>query len=123
MKARYALIAAAGLLASVSYANAGNEGGKRGPDMERMAILLDLDDSQKVEVERILKEQHEARRAARDEARQAETRPTREQMHAQRAAHKQETMGKLQTVLTPEQIKKFEALMDRPMRGHKHRRD
>jgi hypothetical protein len=56
MKLRVALIATA-LFAS-AVALAGPHGGP-GPDMDRMAILLDLNDSQKAEVQKILSEQHD----------------------------------------------------------------
>jgi hypothetical protein len=84
-------------------------------DIERMAILLDLDAYQKGEVERILKEQRDAMRAER-EARAAEGTQSLsfEDMRARRAAHEQETLTKLSAVLTQEQITKFKVLTERP---------
>lgn len=113
MKVRVALIATA-LLAS-AVALAGPHDGP-GPDMDRMAILLDLNDSQKAEVQKILGEQHEKAKAAREERRAAGTKPTQEERAKFHQELKQDTTTKLQAVLSPEQIKKFEALTDH--RGH-----
>ena len=52
MKSRVALIAAALLASAVAFAHPGE--GRRGPDMDRMAVLLDLNDSQKDQVKKIL---------------------------------------------------------------------
>ena len=89
-----------------------------GPDMDRMAILLDLNDSQKAEVQKILGEQHEKVKAAHEEKRAAGTKPTREERAKFHEELKQDTVTKLQAVLSPEQIKKFEVLTDHP-RGHR----
>jgi periplasmic protein CpxP/Spy len=93
-------------------------GPHHGPDMERMATLLDLNDSQKTAVQDILEQQHEKIRAAHEERKTSGTRPTREEMTKEHEQLKQDTMTKLQSVLTPEQIKKFEALTDHSSRHH-----
>ncbi|HET9446442.1 MAG TPA: Spy/CpxP family protein refolding chaperone [Steroidobacteraceae bacterium] len=114
MKVRVALMATA-LLAS-AVARAGPHGG-HAPDMDRMATLLDLNDSQKAEVQKILSEQHAKAKAAHEERRAAGgEKPTRDERAKLHEEMKQETTTKLQAVLTPEQIKKFEALTDH--RGH-----
>ena len=87
----------------------------RGIDMEQMTVLLDLDDYQRSEVERILEEQRAAAMARRDEAQASGARPSREEMQAYRAQAAEDLRTKLQAVLTVEQIEKFEALM--PDRG------
>jgi Spy/CpxP family protein refolding chaperone len=95
-----------------------------GPDMDRMALLLDLDSYQKTEVEKILKEQHEQMRADFDAARASGTRPTRDEMKAKREQSKQELNTKLSAVLNETQMKKFEALHERgpgPGRGFNKR--
>lgn len=83
-----------------------------GPDMDRLALLLDLDAYQKTEVEKILKEQHEQMRADFDAARASGTRPSREEMKAKREQSKQELHTKLSSVLNETQLKKFEALRE-----------
>jgi Spy/CpxP family protein refolding chaperone len=116
MKLRVALIATA-LFAS-AVALAGPHEGQHGPDMDRMAVLLDLNDSQKAEVQKILGEQHEKVKAVHEEKRAAGTKPTREERAKFHEELKQDTVTKLQAVLSPEQIKKFEALTDH---SHGHR--
>ena len=79
--------------------------------MDRMALLLDLDAYQKTEVEKILKEQHEQMRAARDSARASGAeRPSREEMKAKHDQYQQELHTKLSGVLNETQLKKFDAL-------------
>jgi protein CpxP len=113
MKLRVALIATALFASAVALA-----GPHGGPDMDRMAILLDLNDAQKSEVQKIFTEQHEKMKAAREERRAAGgEKPTREERAKFHQEMKQETTTRLQAVLTPEQIRKFEALTDHP-RGH-----
>ncbi len=91
-----------------------------GPDMDRLALLLDLDAYQKTEVEKILKEQHEQMRAEFQAARASGTRPTRDEMKAKRDQARQELHTKLSVVLNETQLKKFDALHERgpgPGRG------
>ena len=112
MKTRVALIAAAMLASAVALA--GPHQGPPGPDMDRMAVLLDLNDSQKAEVQKILNEQHEKLEAKHQELKASGTKPTREEREKFHEEMKQEMTTKLQGVLTPEQMKKFDALMDHP---------
>lgn len=82
--------------------------------IERLAILLDLDEGQKVAVKKVFDEQHEQRAALRKEAKESGTRPTREQMQAKHQQMKQETIEKLRPILSDQQLTKFEALTDHP---------
>lgn len=116
MKLRVALIAAA-LLAS-AVALAGPHEGHPGPDMDRMAVLLDLNDSQKADVQKILSEQHEKMKAAHDQAHASGAKPTSEERQKFHEEMKQDLTTKLQGVLTPEQMKKFDALMDHSRGPH-----
>ena len=120
MKSRVALIAAA-LFAS-AVALAGPHEGQRGPDMDRMAVLLDLNDSQKAEVQKVLSEQHDKLKAVHEQQHAAGTKPTREERQKFHEELKQDTVTKLQGVLSADQIKKFEVLMDHP-RGHRDHDD
>jgi protein CpxP len=120
MKSRVALIAAAMLASAVALAH---PDGPPGPDMDRMATLLDLNDSQKAEVQKIFTEQHEKLKAAHDQAHSSGTKPTREERARFHEEMKQDMNTRLQAVLTPEQMKKFEALMDHPRGDHRWHRD
>lgn len=118
MKSRVALVAAAMLASAVALAHPDH--GPQGPDMDRMATLLDLNDSQKAEVQKIFDEQHEKLKAAHDQAHAAGTRPTREERAKFHEEMKAEMTTKLQAVLTPDQMKKFEALADHPRGAGRH---
>ena len=87
-------------------------------DIDRLAILLDLDPYQKGEVERVLKEQRDAMLAAR-EARAVEgaERLSFEDVRASREALQQETLTKLSAVLSELQVTKFKLLTERPDGG------
>jgi hypothetical protein len=88
-------------------------------DIEQLAILLDLDAYQKGEVERVLEEQREAFRAAREERAAAVEPPLRDDKQARRAQEGEELIGKLRNTLTAQQIQKLEIVieMQRGMRG------
>ena len=93
-----------------------------GERMDRMAILLDLDEYQKGEVQRIFDEQRAARQATRDAIRESGVRPSREERDAQRQQARDNMRLQLQGVLTPEQMTKFDVLAEdrrgRGRRGH-----
>jgi Spy/CpxP family protein refolding chaperone len=119
MKSRVALIAAAMLASAVALAHDGPRG-HRGPDMDRMAVLLDLNDSQKAEVQKIFDEQRDKLKVVHEQQRSAGTRPTREEREKFHAEMKQDTTTRLQAVLSADQMKKFAALTEhsRRHRGH-----
>ena len=85
---------------------------ERAERMDQMAILLDLDEYQKTEVERILQEQRETARATREAMRESGERPSREERAARRQQAREATTTQLQSVLTPQQMTKFEVLRD-----------
>ncbi len=85
-----------------------------GDRMERMALLLDLNDGQKVAVEKVLTEQRQEMIAQHKAARESGTRPSREEMKAKFAAEHAATIEKLRPILSDVQLKKFEALTDHP---------
>lgn len=79
-----------------------------GPDMDKVALLLDLDEYQRQQVEQAFSEQREAQRAAFEAA---DERPDFETI---RAAREQALTGlktSLADVLSPLQLEKLEALM------------
>src|SRR5512138_250634 len=122
MKFRVALIAAAMLASAVALAHPDH--GPAGPDMDRMAILLDLNDSQKAQVQQIFTEQHAKMKAQFDQQHSAGTRPSHEDRAKFHEEMKQEMTSKLQAVLSADQMKKLDALMDHPQgRGGHHWHD
>jgi hypothetical protein len=84
--------------------------------MERLTTLLDLDTYQKTQVQRVFDEERTAMDASRAQLTATGEQPTPEEMRARRDQVHQETMTKLQGVLTQDQINKLEALEDRPER-------
>jgi Spy/CpxP family protein refolding chaperone len=86
-----------------------------GPDIERLTILLDLDAGQKVAVQKVFDEQRAEMQALRQQTKTSQERPDREQMRASREQMHKETKEKLRGILSDTQMKKFEALTDRPM--------
>ncbi|MBL8268286.1 hypothetical protein [Steroidobacter sp.] len=113
MKTKVTLLALAWLASGVAFA-ADKPATPPGPNMDRMALLLDLDAYQKTEVEKILKAQHEQIRTEREAARASGAeRPSREEMEAKRTQYRQDLQTKLSGVLNETQLKKFEALHER----------
>lgn len=86
--------------------------------MDRMAIILDLTAEQKTALEQALKAQREKMRTEMQTSRASGTWPSREDMEELRQRHLQETLTSLQGVLTPNQLRKLVALMDRPPWPH-----
>lgn len=107
-------IAAIALLAAGSAIAQPPGPGRGGPDLDRMAILLDLDEGQKAAVKQVFDEQREQRKAAFDKARDSQTRPTRDEMRAKHEQMKKETIEKLRPILSDTQLTKFEALIAEP---------
>ncbi len=90
-------------------------------DIDKLAVLLDLNDSQKGEVDRVLTEQRDAFKAKHDEVRASGERPSFEEMHAHHQQMVDDMVAKLQNTLSPKQIEKFKILMEPPpMRGGPH---
>jgi hypothetical protein len=86
-------------------------------DIDKLAVLLDLDAYQKDQVQRILNEQREQLRAQREANEQASTRLSFEEVRAARDQAYDGTITKLQSVLTELQITKFKLLTERPAGG------
>jgi Spy/CpxP family protein refolding chaperone len=87
--------------------------------MEKLAILLDLTDAQKPQVETILRGEHAQMKALFEQTRAAGGKPDFQAMQAARQQISQDTVAKLSGVLSPAQLKKFQALQQ--MRPHGHR--
>jgi Spy/CpxP family protein refolding chaperone len=80
--------------------------------MDHLAILLDLTDAQKTQVEAILKQEHAKMREQFEEAKASGTRPTPEEMKAKVQAIQQDTLTQLTPVLNANQLKKFQIIME-----------
>lgn len=123
---RQLIVIALTLIAGTALADGPRHGGMRGPDVDNLAIVLELDDYQKQEVERIMTGHHEAAKARREAHRAAGQRPDRETIVAEREQMQANLRAQLETVLSAEQLEKLDALRamrgDRPPRGHGHKR-
>ena len=81
-----------------------------GPPFERIAQELNLDETQKPEVKRILEEQRAKHEAEREKFRSSGTRPTPEQMQAQMQADDAALLTQLKGVLRTDQLDKWKEL-------------
>jgi hypothetical protein len=122
------VVAVLGMAAAAAWAQPpGPQGGPRHgapgfggpPDIDRIAILLDLDPYQKGEVQRVLTAQREAMKAQRQQhaASGDHQRPSFEEMQARRQANEDAIVGRLKNVLSDTQITKLKVLMEPPARG------
>lgn len=94
---------------------------RQAANLDRLAILLDLNEGQKADVAKVFAEQREEAMALRKQAKESGARPSREQMQAQREQLRNSTIDKLRPILTDQQLKKFEALGPmEPGRGPGH---
>jgi Spy/CpxP family protein refolding chaperone len=84
--------------------------GRAAPPIERMAEELNLDATQKAEVQRILKEQRTRHETERKQLEATGQRPTREEMQQIRRQHEEELRLALSGILTSEQLAKFTAM-------------
>ncbi len=89
--------------------------------MEKLAILLDLTDAQKPQVATILKGQHAQMRTLVEQTKAAGGNPDFQALHAARQQIEQDTVTKLSSVLSPAQLKKFQALQQMHPHGFGHR--
>lgn len=90
--------------------------GPPGPpmDMDRIALLLDLDSYQKSEVKKLLDAQRTAMQERRKQVQESGQRPSRDAMRAEREKAEKAMLESLQQVLNERQIAKFKALMQGP---------
>jgi Spy/CpxP family protein refolding chaperone len=88
--------------------------------LDRMATLLDLTDTQKAQVKTILDAEHAKMKAQFQAAQASGTKPSFEEMRGARQQLRADTMQQLTPVLTASQLKKFQVLMDEEQgpRGH-----
>jgi len=80
--------------------------------LEQLATLLDLTETQKLQVQQVLQEEHAKMKAAHEQAKASGTKPDWQQMKAMHQQLAQETLQKLQPVLSESQLKKFQTLQE-----------
>lgn len=115
-----AFLAAA--LAITAGASAGErQGGPRGPNAERLATELGLDDAQTTEIEQILADARERREALRNSARGSTSGHPSSEHRAGARALRDETKARIAEVLTPEQLADWEALRAERQAHHSKR--
>ena len=104
------VVALAALWAGVALAGAG--GGNQASHMEKLAVLLDLTDAQKPQVQTILQGAHAQMKTLFEQAKAAGGKPDFQALHAARQQINQDTVTKLSGVLSPLQLKKFQTLQE-----------
>jgi hypothetical protein len=85
--------------------------------MDRLAILLDLTDSQKAQVQQVLEEEHAKARALFQQQKASGVKPTPDQWKASHTQLQQETLTRVHALLSDDQFKKFQVL-SQPHGGH-----
>jgi len=94
---------------------------RHGPNMERLATLLDLTDSQKQQLQQLFEEQrtqmHAQMQALHDQALATGQKPDFQQLHAAHEQQRTELLSKAQGILSADQFKKFQLLTERPQHG------
>jgi len=105
---KVSVLALAALWAGAALAGAG--GGNPTSHMEKLAILLDLTEAQKPQVESILQGEHSQMKALFEQSKAAGGKPDFQALHAAHQQINQDTLTKLSGVLSPLQLKKFQTL-------------
>jgi hypothetical protein len=89
-----------------------------GRQMEKIATLLDLNETQKAQVGAILQEEHQKMKDAFAQAKASGTKPDFQQMRALHQQIHQETIQKLTPVLSASQMQKYQIIEH--MGGRRH---
>jgi Spy/CpxP family protein refolding chaperone len=105
---KLSVLALAASWAGAALAGAG--GGDQAGHMEKLAILLDLTDAQKPQVQTILQGEHAQMKALFEQTRAAGGKPDFQALRAARQQINQDTLTRLSGVLSPLQLKKFQTL-------------
>ena len=84
--------------------------------LERLSVLLDLTDTQKLQVQQVLEEQHAKMQALHEQMKASGQKPSFEQMRTARQQMHAQTLAAIKPLLSADQYKKFEILSERPSR-------
>lgn len=110
------ILALAALWAGAALAQPAASSG-RPSHIESLAILLDLTDAQKAQVQTILQGEHQQMKALFESAKAAGGKPDFQAMHAAHEQISQDTLQKLSGVLNATQLKKFQTLQQMHAHG------
>lgn len=123
MKTRTTVAALLLLAVSGAFADPPGPPHRGAEGIDRIALLLDLDEGQKVAVKQVLDEQRQQRAELWQKAKESDARPTRDEMRTQHEKMRSETLEKLRPILSDVQLTKFEALTERPRGPRPRARD
>jgi Spy/CpxP family protein refolding chaperone len=82
--------------------------------LERLSVLLDLTDTQKLQVQQVLEEQHAKMKALHDQMKASGQKPSFAQMKATREQMHTQTLAAVKPLLSADQYKKFVILSEHP---------
>lgn len=118
-KAPVLVLAALCASAALAQAPASNTRASR---MDNLAVVLDLTETQKAQVQTILQGEHTQMKQLWEQVKASGTQPDFQSMRAARQQISQDALSKLSGVLNPTQLKKFQALqqMAHHRFGHHH---
>ena len=85
--------------------------------MDNLAVLLDLTEAQKEQVQSVLQQEHAKMKESFEQAKASGTHPDWQQMKALHQQVQQETLQKLAPVLSATQLKKFQ-IIQQQMHAH-----
>jgi len=104
------VMAVAALWAGAALAQAPEGPPSPAKHIESLAVLLDLTDAQKAQVQTILQGEHAQMKALFEQAKAAGGKPDFQAMHAAHQQISQDTLTKLSSVLNATQLKKYQTL-------------
>jgi len=114
------MLALLALCAAAAFAQPQGSGAGAAAHMENLAILLDLTDAQKPQVQSILQDAHAQMRQLFEQSQTGGAKGDFQAMHAAHEQIRQDTLQKLSAVLSPAQLKKFQALEQMHAHGFAH---
>jgi hypothetical protein len=102
-----AILLAANIAAAQPAAEASGTSPRAAQHLERLTVLLDLTDTQKLQVQQVLEEQHAKAQALHEQMKASGEKPSFAQMRATREQLHQQTLAAVKPILTTAQYNKF----------------